>query len=66
MESNPGYNKKAQPALNEEDIRRAVFNSLTLLGQAYGLKELIDEDSSFVECSAAENSSLASLLRSYD
>ena len=51
MESNTNWDQKAAPALNEEDMRAAVTDSLTLLGQALSLNGLINEDSSFVECS---------------
>jgi len=65
MESNPSYDKKAAPALSEEDMKGAVKNCLEMFAQAVGLKSLIDEDSSFVECSAAEGNSLSSVMRSF-
>jgi hypothetical protein len=32
MESNPTWDKKAAPAISEEDLKSAVTDSLTLLG----------------------------------
>jgi hypothetical protein len=64
MESNTAWDQKAAPALSEEDVRRAVADALTLVGQSLSLSGLIREDSSFVECSEAESSALASAVGS--
>lgn len=63
MESNPNYMAK-KVAISDEDVEKAISNSLALVGQVQSLTALMVEDASFVEISAAEHSSLASVQES--
>ena len=62
MESNTAWDKKAAPALSEDDVRKAVSGALTLVGQALSLSGLIKEDSDLVEASDEQRCSVECLV----
>lgn len=66
IESNPDYDtKNKKQALTEEDIRKSVVDSVSLVANVNNLSAIILEDSSFVEASDAERASLQAVVDSF-